>query len=826
MNELNMTRRIWIGVGLICLSSCIYILGNLYPERDSSLPNVFFLNYFCAFAYFLFLAVKLRWNVFSFMSARFRPELSLLVILYNLSAFSLNQHIIVFFESTDWLFAFILLENILLCCYALLNNTPGWLKLAGSIVFIPAALLHVYQMVTLLPLIPYAAIGIIVLGIGLHAFVPLFSFLLILGYLLSFAQNKRAYYVMIASFVMVFSISVAHIYEWVSFDERIKKVVRAPWVEMNSADLPNWIRIAQSNRKNTLARKYLMQGIFLQDKSNNLQLRINRDMPLRHDPFVVLASLFTDERILNREDKMRILNIRDDFRHETADRFWSGDHLETGEVDTEVRLFPEERLSHTIQTMVIVNNSREQNRPQEALYTFQLPEGGVISDLSLWVDGRERKARLTTPEKADTAYSTIVGYEIRDPAVVFWMEGNQVRVRVFPCTPHTPRKFRLGITAPLTFQNGRLIYEAPRFKGPSPGSALHTVRVHDTNASIRWSAIPFTKTREGFSWQGNWRDQWSLTIDAVEISPVSIPFKDKTYALVPYSGPGIPAGIDQFVVDLSDAFSEKELERILKLSRGLQTYYTDFAGQLRPFDSVEDIFKTTVPEFSMFPFHLPIDYSRTLIITKSRDATPNLEDIKGSGFHKALREHFAEAGHTPLVFDLGNTRGLYLSSLHEIKAIRLIEGTLADLEKRFLAGNIAGRPGDLIPVASSGAAFRVSTNEIPIRQASDRLVRLFLYQKVIEKYGRTCFSPKKNLDSSVSDMAARAHVVTPVSSLIVLETDKDYERFEIDEATDSLGNASLENAGAVPEPHEWALIISGLIMLLWVMRRKVNLGSI
>ena len=57
------------------------------------------------------------------------------------------------------------------------------------------------------------------------------------------------------------------------------------------------------------------------------------------------------------------------------------------------------------------------------------------------------------------------------------------------------------------------------------------------------------------------------------------------------------------------------------------------------------------------------------------------------------------------------------------------------------------------------------------------------------------------------DEARFYSVANAISSLIVLETIKDYERFDIQENKNSLKNASTNSSGSVPEPHEWALIL-------------------
>jgi len=63
-------------------------------------------------------------------------------------------------------------------------------------------------------------------------------------------------------------------------------------------------------------------------------------------------------------------------------------------------------------------------------------------------------------------------------------------------------------------------------------------------------------------------------------------------------------------------------------------------------------------------------------------------------------------------------------------------------------------------------------------------------------------------------------VVTPISSLIVLETQKDYDRFDIKKSKNSLDNASIGNSGSIPEPHEWLLIVLVFGMLVWFYVRR------
>jgi len=74
--------------------------------------------------------------------------------------------------------------------------------------------------------------------------------------------------------------------------------------------------------------------------------------------------------------------------------------------------------------------------------------------------------------------------------------------------------------------------------------------------------------------------------------------------------------------------------------------------------------------------------------------------------------------------------------------------------------------------------------------------------------------------------AAASYVVTPLSSLVVLEKQEDYDRFNIRDSNNSLKNASLEGKGAVPEPHEWALIVIGILLIVYLKFGPVSFKRI
>ena len=87
------------------------------------------------------------------------------------------------------------------------------------------------------------------------------------------------------------------------------------------------------------------------------------------------------------------------------------------------------------------------------------------------------------------------------------------------------------------------------------------------------------------------------------------------------------------------------------------------------------------------------------------------------------------------------------------------------------------------------------------------MLRLFTYNHMMQQIGSYYFNDNF-INHDLLAEAQKAYVISPVSSLIVLETQQDYDRFNIkDSKNASLRNASMHGSGSVPEPHEWFLII-------------------
>jgi hypothetical protein len=86
----------------------------------------------------------------------------------------------------------------------------------------------------------------------------------------------------------------------------------------------------------------------------------------------------------------------------------------------------------------------------EARAQVLLPPGGVVSRLTLWVNGEEREAAFGGRSQVKEAYKSVAIRQRRDPVLVSTCGPDRVLVQCFPVPPNGGTiKVRMGITSPL-----------------------------------------------------------------------------------------------------------------------------------------------------------------------------------------------------------------------------------------------------------------------------------------------------------------------------------------------------------------------------------------
>ncbi|RFZ85744.1 XrtN system VIT domain-containing protein [Mucilaginibacter terrenus] len=813
-------------IGVIIASFGLFLVADTFPGRDNF--GKFFANYI--------ISILMSVAVFSTAFKQHRWHLSkgkaeytaYLLVIWFISAFALNREMNVFEDSTDWLCIWIVVSSLALTLAARYKDMQGFIKYVVFLLLGIALALFLYYAFYLLPLYIVSIVGMIAIGISFHTYIPMLMAIVAIRIIIrAYRDDKRVLYAAVAGFAVPVVIAGVFLFYWGQASDKINFAVNQN--TLNEGKLPTWVAVSRQLERTPVTERIMKAGLVYHEVSPDGNLfwggfpTMSFDAKKEHDPLVVLATLFFEKPNLDESDQINILKAMYNSRHQAQERLWSGDQLQTVSVISNVKLFPEYRFAYTEKTLTLRNNSNWEWNNQEAIYTFHMPEGSVVSSLSLWINGREEKSRLTTKAKADTVYKTIVGVEQHDPSVVHWQEGNTVSVRVFPCTTKENRRFRIGITSPLRLQGKRLLYENTFFEGPDARTAVETLQLCYSNkpADLQIPSIFKQSGVDLYSGTGTYQPEWELSCDAPALSATAFSFAGQNYK-VSEDVPAYEAFEPKAVyLDVNSAWTEEEFKAAYRAA-GNQPVYVYYDKLVRLTDeNADELFQLLRSQnFSLFPFSQIKEPATALVITKSDGASPNLTDLDGSGFANELTSYLKEPRQVR-VFNIGTKLTPYLKALKEMRVFNYSEGAPRELFALLNNKQFTKSPENDFVTAIAAAGFNISKTEGSASgQAPDHLLRLFAYNDIMKKVGPEYFK-HGDVDTTNVAEAEQAYIVSPVSSMIVLETQEDYKRFGIDENKDSLKNASMKSSGAAPEPQEWLLIILGAaIVATFIYRSK------
>ena len=826
------------GYVLLFISSVSFGLLEYFDLKGKQdfLSGMFFFHYLMAVA---FLLVLISTGSFGFRKIWFRENIHKGVILFNLyliSAYSLNKEIVVFENSAAWLCVYVILSSLTLLSFRFFDRLSRLVNSLQYLLLGSAVCLYVYLALYVFQVYLLGAIGTLFFGIGLHIFIPL-ALLVCCALLLKYTlHTSRASFLWIASGVVIPVLCVGlFIGEWNSRISKIEKISNQS-VLYRDEQLPSWIKIAQTIENDWITQRILKSNLTYSIASENFwdwefaPQRVSWDEARRHDPFVYLASIFT-KLSLPDEETIKVLQALSDARHTAQERLWAGDNLSTSYIVSDIDIYPNLHLAYT-EKYLTVRNKDKKNRwwgsREEAIYTFQLQEGSVVTSLSLWINGKEEKAILTSKQKAATAYKTIVGVEKRDPSIIQWQEGNAVSVRVFPCTEKEERKFKIGITSPLTEVNGKLQYQNITFRGPNAHLAKETIRVSFIG-DPQDVTIPdsFKKDRRGnYISEANYNPDLAISLKSAEIKDNRFSFDGYTYSMSKLKLEYSPSTISNIYLDVNSSWTDTEFEE-LKPLLGTHKMFVFCENEFISLNkgNWEELKEEMLGvNFSLFAFYKIKNPDSAVVVTKGKVFSPHLSDVKESKFAQKTGEYFAD-GKRIKTFNLSGWTSTYIGSFRELRGLEFAEGSTTDfkvlLEKKQFPITIESDE----KVALHDAGLIISkikgTDSTIADNAPDHLARLFAYNDIMRKVG-SGYHKDDFINEELVDEAISFYVVSPVSSLIVLETKQDYERFDIKGKENSLHNATKNSSGAVPEPHEWALIILFGMLILYSLRQTRN----
>lgn len=767
------------------------------------------------------------------------------LLLWYLSAFALNRQLAVFEQSVPWLRWIIVGSGALMVLHAWADKLPHWGQQVLYAGLTGACLLFVYQAAYVGSLYAVSIPGLLMLGISFHTFIPaLLAF--VVGRQLWVGTRQRTYLrpAVLTGLMLPVTLLIIFLFNWQRTVNRLEQT-RVEAALRQTSDLPDWVQLAQQLKPGPLTDRILKVNLvygtspWSRDFGN---LTAMSDVRL-HDPLVVIAQNLFPVPAFSDEEQSKLLRTVSQQHYGTESKLWNGRNLTTSQVATQVRIWPQYRLSYTEKTLWVQSAARFGS--QEALYTFHLPEGSAVSALSLWINGREEPGRLTTQAKADSAYKQIVGVESmvteRDPSVVTWQEGNRVTVRVFPVLAGKDRQVKIGITSPLRFDGKMLAYQNPWFEGPDASGADETLKltVADATTELKMNGLSGPMTNRELIRYAAYQPDWSVEMVAPALSPAPFRLAGKAYQMAGY----VPAQTlfqpADLYLDVNEAWTETEFEGICELTTKQPAVrvwvFRDGLTRVTPANRQQLFAALAQQPFSLFPIYRIAQPETALLITKgvpsNQGGGPTLSDLKGSVLADRLTKKATDLTSPIRTYNLGNDLPPYLKTLTELRILHAVTGDLTRLQDVLTKHQFETyqTTDNQVVLPGTGIVINQLTNEStgraenssgqPVSQqaslAPDHLLRLFTYNQLMQSVGRQYFNKAYRNSEALAALAQMGHVVSPVSSLVVLETQEDYDRFDIKADRTGLDNATLKQDGAVPEPHEWAMLLLIALLVSW-----------
>lgn len=823
----DFTNKTGVKASIIVTSLSIIMLTSSLIGSEYDSDKLDFLCFFNIAIEFVF-GILVTFNVIR-NKQKYLHLLPFLFLNWFIGCFSTNIFINIFENLPIWVYA----TTFVFCFtnFVIYNNVKN--RIISSLSFFIngiSILLILYYVVYLLPFAPVSCLGIMALGMGFYGLAPMIVLASHSSTLyLIFRENKKSMLLFLAGITSVIISFIIFTLLLNNESMRIGKYSLTNSFDNIDNDLPNYIKISQHLQPNFLNEILLKKDIVYVSTDNFFQFRgftsfgnmEQYNERKTHDPFINLAFLFINKLDLSDDERINILKSNFDKRLETEEQLWNGRDLFTKNIKEDVKIYADNRLAYTEITMNIA--CVEKNWGQgEAIYSFQLPEGSVATSLSLWVNGVERKGVLTTKEKAQAAYKQVVGVEYRDPSLMQWKEGNRVVVRVFPISYDLPRTFKCGFTTPLKVENNKMIYQSLNIKGPNLNKAKTISRIQ-MNGNEKFESDKNFELENGFYINNSrglddWKAEMAINKNAFTNAFV---WKNKTYEINEIQTQKIAFAPSEIILDLNSSWTKDEVKSIINQQN--KKYFVWINNQKRAINNsnYENIFVLFESlSYSLLPFYNLKENS--LVVTKCSDFSANFEELETTEYLQKLKIDTKKKNIK--VINIGQELNPFWQTIKEQKYVSYLKTNLKNCknlinENQFMELKTAKNIVNIEP-ANIAIQQNLATEKTK-NSGSNHIYRLYAFGKVLAD--QVEIQNDSLAQNKYVDLAKDANIVSPISSLIVLETDTDYKANGIEKNVDTLGNASINNHGAVPEPHEWALIIIGLTMLL-VYYRKLKVA--
>jgi XrtN system VIT domain protein len=850
-NSVYQLGWIFIVLGAIC-----YAFGTKESSRFDLFSGPFALAYVVFLGYFVITLSTTGIRFHKLAVSDHRLWINNVIIL-TFSALCLNVDMQVFAPFPIWMNITICFMMAALLIFPYRSRLPSWGKSLLGFVQGTSWLMSLYLIFFVGPLQIIALPALLFLGISIHALVPMFWLITLTKHIRrNWSEMPPKKSVVMGFFMPILALSL-YLFRWNTIQNTIKETQTGYYLHESHKDLPQWVVSSQTLPNDILTETILTSPVTAQRPDWGIGANFGGKFRRYHNPFAIIAMTCLGEVTLDNQTVKHLLESKYDARHDTHRRLWSGNDLHTKTISTNVEVHAAHRLAYLEKTMTIHYQRNQDNwdgwswsgDQQEAVYTFHLPEGSVMTSLSLWVNGLEEKSRLTTRSKADSAYTQIVRRERRDPALMHWQEGNRVTVTVFPCTSSEDRVFKIGCTIPLAEKNNLLSLKSIWMEGPDLSEAYEKIAIRFAGG-VKPNLVPSPTKKillaNDNSYSGAYLPDWSLDFEAPPVSTQTFDFQGNSYKMEKWNQATEPFQPQEIVLDVTNEWSSYEIEKAFELFKGQKM--VAFLPEKTQVTAPSEVQKLRKLYFNMLPLYRLNPSGKTLVVTKTGQKTPFISDLEVNipvssplnredgqpvanannlvPFSAKTKQFFKENVPQIRVFDLSEDKSAYWQSFRAIRLVQYASGTIDNL-KQFVNNRtfpILDENENRMIIPESGVSITrtISDSNHVKGNAPDHLMRLYAYNDLMRLMGKDFFD-KKNVETKFVRKAEEAFIVSPLSSLVVLESKADYDRMGIKENRNSLGNAGIGNKGAVPEPHEWALLAVIAMIVAWQYRKRLLL---
>ena len=501
--------------------------------------------------------------------------------------------------------------------------------------------------------------------------------------------------------------------------------------------------------------------------------------------------------------------------------------LESSRLDAKVE--PDAAIVYCEWTFEFHNSARQQ---REARAQIALPPGGVVSRLTLWVNGEEREAAFGGRSQVRQAYQQVAVVRRRDPVLVTTCGPDRVLMQCFPVPANGgTMKVRIGITAPVmldsldqghfvwpnflerNFAIGTELKHALWIESPMPvtasGDALQADHPKENTFALHGSlsARDFAETTEAVvvKRSADVLSIWTPSLDSDSIIRQTTrevtPKVPSRVVIVIDGSAGMKERAEQVadaldklpdtaevavliagdeVVPLTDKPQKVSPELRKTLRAGVRSFhYIGGRDNLPALDRAWDLAAGSEPGLVVW-IHAPQPFMLS-------SADPLRQRMERSSQSVRLVGMQIERG--------PNRIAEKLDGLADVSFYPRLGSLESDLTRLISLWDGKSRRFELVRELVPQTADAVSG-----RKASRHLERLWARDEVARLEA-------KRDRKAAADLAARNQIVTPVTGAVVLENQQQY-------AENNLKPAEPTTVPAIPEPKTWILLLLGVCIPL------------